>query len=158
MCSCRWECLGAVVLAASLAGCAPSEILGKTFVMYPGERRPAGEVSIVECDDGSSAVILEVDGRAKSFVDCSKIGGLSFGASSAKVHLLPGKHSLSLRFWEESYDYSTNPPRKKYLYSPKARPFQFVLERGKTYYLTARRVGTEWTAKLEKRQTSTAPR
>ena len=148
----RWGFLGAPLLAFQAAGCAPSEILGKTFVMYPGERRPAAEVAVVECDDSSRAVILEVDGRPKSFVNCAKIGYLSFGAASAKVHLLPGKHSLSLRFWDESYDYSTNPPRKHYLYSPKARPFQFVLEPGKTYYLQAAPAGKEWTAKLVKRE------
>jgi hypothetical protein len=154
----RWGCLGAVVLALNLGGCAPSAILGKTIVMYPGERRPIAEVSVVECDDRSSAVILEVDGRPKSFVNCAKIGSLSFGAASAKVHLLPGKHSLSLRFWEESYNYSTNPPRKEYLYSPKARSFQFLLEPGKTYYLRANRAGSGWTAKLEKREATAGPR
>lgn len=121
--------------AWSLCACTPSEILGKTFVMYPGERRPASE--LVTCDDMSRAVILKVDDRPDSFVNCERIGGLSFGVTGAKIQLLPGKHTLRVRFYMEGYEYVGAGQRKKYLYSKEGRDLELEAEAGATYYLQA---------------------
>jgi len=150
---CRTGLLFAVAgTASSLCGCTPSEILGKTFVMYPGEKRPASELAVVTCDDMSRAVILKVDDRPDSFVNCERIGGLSFGATGAKIHLLPGKHTLRVRFYVEGYEYTGTGQRKKYLYAKEGRDLELKAEAGATYYLQATQTERDWTATLEKRE------
>jgi hypothetical protein len=138
--------------AWTLSGCTPSEILGKTFVMYPGARRPESELALVTCDSSSQAVILKVDDRPKSFVNCEKIGGLTFGATRAKVQLLPGRHTLRVRYWEVHYDFSGPRRSKRYVYSQEGRDLEVDVEAGVTYYLRATSLLKGWTATLERRE------
>lgn len=112
----------------------------------------------MKCDVFSNAVILQVDDRPKSFVNCSKIGGLSFGASSAKVFLLPGKHSFLVRYWVVRDDYSTPTHKMHYTYSKEGRLFKFDVKAGASYFLRAEDKGDDWTAKLEKQEARSAPR